>query len=462
MREHVRQIIQQHNLIPPKSRLVIGVSGGADSLCLLHLLRDLAPTAGWYLHVATLDHGLRGADSAADAQFVADLSAAWEIPCTVGHAGALESGSVEMAARRARYEFLAATAREVEADLIAVAHHADDQVETVLLRLLRGTGLRGLRGMTLSAPLPFHPEYRLIRPLLLITRAQIDSYCIEHHLQPRVDVTNSDTRYLRNAVRHQLLPLLDSLAPAIRQTLTRTAETAAIEDAYLSQEMNRLLTSDDCVNEVLASAVRRDVFRLWHPAIQRRWITGCVERLAGAEWVDHDHVIAAQQLALAGKQGTRALFAGGCYLRVDYEWLRIEHSEATLPVGLLQPGTDVELPVPGILQLPGIEVHVDPEPGGVAIATGVSVRLRTRRSGDRFAPPGLQGHTHKLSRWMVDHKIPHSVRAGLPLLEIDGQVAAVWWKDDWHWSSIHRNQGGSVPRFQVRLQVLEADSNSNL
>src|SRR5690606_722014 len=156
----------------------------------LHILAALRAAIGFTLYAATLDHGLRGAASAADAQFVVETARVWGIPARRGNAdvpalAARQSGGIEAAARAARYDFLASVAREVGADRIAVAHHADDQVETVLLHLLRGAGIGGLRGMAWIAPTPGSPDLLLIRPLLGVTRAEIDTYCREYGIQPR-------------------------------------------------------------------------------------------------------------------------------------------------------------------------------------------------------------------------------------------------------------------------------------
>ncbi|MCB9453227.1 MAG: tRNA lysidine(34) synthetase TilS [Anaerolineaceae bacterium] len=225
------QTIQKHNLIPQHTLVVVAVSGGADSLALLHILQELRPRLECDLHVATLDHGLRGADGAADAHFVAATAAAWGLPVTIGNTNvpALmeQTGQgVETSARQARYAFLAGVARDVGASLVATAHHADDQAETILLHLLRGSGLRGLRGMAFHAALPGFPEITLVRPLLATSRTEIETYCREHHLTPRHDATNQDTTLLRNHIRHDILPQLQTINPQIVPTLMNLSESA--------------------------------------------------------------------------------------------------------------------------------------------------------------------------------------------------------------------------------------------
>jgi len=229
----VMETIEEYGLLVRGEPVVVGVSGGPDSLCLLHVLKHLAPGYGVTLHVTHLEHGIRGEESEADAQFVAGLAHRWGLPVTVEHADvprlAEEEGlAPEEAARRARYGFLARVAGQIGASRIAVGHNADDQVETVLMHFLRGSGLAGLRGMLPLSPLgelrlgaalrdsPLAGELRLIRPLLEVARPAIEAYCRSRGLQPRFDRSNLDTTYYRNRLRHELLPMLEGYNPNIR------------------------------------------------------------------------------------------------------------------------------------------------------------------------------------------------------------------------------------------------------
>jgi tRNA(Ile)-lysidine synthase len=207
----VRRYAERYALWSDGEVVVVGVSGGPDSLCLLHLLRRLAPESHLTLHVAHLNHGLRGAAGEADAQAVAERAADWALPCTIGRADvpalAVESRtSLEEAAREARYAFLQAVARDRGARTIAVGHNADDQAETVLMHFLRGSGLAGLRGMLPRTALG---ERFLVRPLLDMPRSRIEAYCAASNLQPSRDLSNADTTIYRNRLRHELLPLLE-------------------------------------------------------------------------------------------------------------------------------------------------------------------------------------------------------------------------------------------------------------
>ncbi|MCS7088648.1 MAG: tRNA lysidine(34) synthetase TilS [Thermoflexales bacterium] len=261
--------------------IVLAVSGGPDSLCLADAA--LVARERWHFVVAHLNHGLRGADADADAAFVQRFAEERSVPCAVERAdvAALATAqrvSVEVAGRRARYAFFARVAAEHNAQAIALAHHADDQAETVLLRLLRGTGVSGLAGMRPVAPLPGAPHLIAVRPLLRITRAQTERYCALLGLQPRLDLTNTDVRYRRNRVRHELLPLMATFNPNIHHALARLADLAA-EDA----EVVRL-----CAVQTLSRVARvepgrvtfdRSAWRGLLPGLQRATLREAVRLL---------------------------------------------------------------------------------------------------------------------------------------------------------------------------------------
>src|SRR6266566_2005556 len=229
--------IDEHQLLPASGDVVVGVSGGADSLCLLHLLDQLCGPGKRYpgvrLHAAHLNHKLRGEAGDRDAAAVTSIVASWGLPLTVGEIDVpalarTEQRSLEDAARVARYRFL----REVaHGQPIAVAHHADDQVETLLLHWLRGSGLAGLVGM-----LPRQQD--IIRPLLEVSHAETVAYCRQHGLVPLEDASNSDARFLRNRIRHELLPLLESMNPGIRATILRNAQVVRVDAEWIEEQVN--------------------------------------------------------------------------------------------------------------------------------------------------------------------------------------------------------------------------------
>jgi len=251
IRTRVAQFIAEHKLLEPGERVVVGLSGGPDSLALYVLLREL----GYVPIAAHLDHSLR-AESADDACSVAHLIAAWggefhQQRADVAGKARREHRSLEEAARRMRYQFLSATALECGCRTVAVGHTADDQAETVLLHLLRGAGISGLRGMLPVVDLhqvqrDMPPgRVRLARPVLCLTRDETARTCLVRSLVPRTDPSNADLAFLRNRIRHQLLPSLESYNPAIRRLLVQTAQLMGAHSRLLELAIER--GSEKCV-----------------------------------------------------------------------------------------------------------------------------------------------------------------------------------------------------------------------
>jgi tRNA(Ile)-lysidine synthase len=436
--------------LPGGGQLLVAVSGGADSLCLLHALCALALELGLALHVAHLDHGLRAA-SAADAAWVGALCADWELPCTLGHCEVrvlAERGrlSLEDAARQARYSFLARVARQVGARAVAVGHTADDQAETVLLHLLRGAGLEGLAGMAPDARWPLPDErgadrLRLLRPLLTLTRAETEAYCAAAGLLPRQDESNRDPAYTRNRVRLELLPLLRELNPGITATLGRTAQVIAGEVAAL-QSIELKVWAAMAAEESGGVRLARTVFEQQAVGLQRRLLRRAVAVLASLHDLTWEQVEAARRIALAGRTGACASLPHGLRLRVGYGWLWIEPAQLAADRDWPTLAQPMQLHIPGeatlaagwrltAQQLARAELPDDwattREPWVAyldADAVGCDVLLRARRPGDWLVPLGLGGR-QKLSDLLINVKMPAVCREALPLVLVGEAIAWV-------------------------------------
>jgi tRNA(Ile)-lysidine synthase len=443
----VRRYAGRYDLLPAGETVVVGVSGGPDSLALLHLLWRLSREIGFGLHVAHLNHGLRGAAAVEDARFVAGLAGGWNLPCTVGQVEvrSLASGrSLEEAARLARYRFLVEVAGGVRGSRIAVGHSADDQAETVLMHLLRGTGVAGLRGMLPCTAMvdyrlgvPSGGEFWLVRPLLGIPRRDVERYCHEHGLEPRFDRSNEDLTIYRNRLRHELLPILEGYNPSIRALLARTAEVMAGDGEVLRSALGEAWREVTLPSEPGEIRLNLPKWRALPLGLQRATLREAIRVLRGElRDINWDHVERAVWLAREGRTGQIATLAAGLAVRIDYDDLRVE-AESRGAGGRKgeTPWVPEALPLraPGTTLLSGgwrVIVTQEPREGAGcfegagrweawldAEAVGPSLLLRPRRPGDRFCPQGLGGHTVKLSEFMIDQKVPGDVRAGWPLLE---------------------------------------------
>jgi tRNA(Ile)-lysidine synthase len=346
-----RTTISTHALFERGDTVVVGVSGGPDSLALLHALRMLAPELGIALHVAHLNHQLRGADAEADAEFVAWLAREWNLPVTVEArdvaALAREKRlSLEEAGRNARQEFFARVAGEQHARVVAVGHHADDQVETVLMHFIRGAGLAGLRGMPYRSAIQ---DFILVRPFLDITRAEIETYCAENHLHPRRDVSNEDLTFYRNRLRHEVIPYLETLNPNLRAVVHRAAQTIADDYAYLHAQVEsayaRVAREADGV-----IVFAREAYRALEPSLQRAILRVAILRLrAGLRNIAWQHIEDARRVALDKDAGAEATLPQGLQLVVGYGDFMIGESYPAPDIPLIH--APLVLRVPGVTEL---------------------------------------------------------------------------------------------------------------
>lgn len=301
----------------PGARILVAVSGGGDSIALLHLLAGLAPGRGWTLTVATLDHGVRGDESAADRRFVEELAAALDLPCRAGEADrpAAPDGSATAAApsesilRTLRRSFLAAAAEQDAAACIALGHTLDDQAETVLHRLARGAGLAGARAMARWAP-PFW------RPLLGVRREALRRLLLGAGCPWREDASNREPRAARNRLRLGVLPALEeALGPAAIENLARTAELARDDEELLeglaSKESARVVTA----RHAGAIALDRRALIALPPALARRVVRRAVAALDPGQPGEAAHVRAVLALAQADRPGTEAHLPRGLVAR---------------------------------------------------------------------------------------------------------------------------------------------------
>jgi tRNA(Ile)-lysidine synthetase-like protein len=466
----VRASLLEYRMVKPGDTIVVAVSGGPDSLCLLHVLRELSREMGIALHVAHLDHMLRGRESADDAAFVETTARAWGLPATVvandvRALAASTRANLHQVGREARYRFLAGVAQACGARAVAVAHNADDQAETVLMHLLRGAGPTGLRGMRPVVPWeewglgvggwglvrinqppppppphppeppppPPNPQPLLVRPLLQVPRAAIEAYCAAHRLQPRRDPTNQDRSATRNRIRHELLPQLIEYNPDIVEALGRTAALCADEHDLIQLALE---VAWPTLARERPGAVDFDggAWRALHPTLQRSALRLAYTRIGGRDTLDLAHVEAARAAITQGV-GRRIELPGVITVQVSYDGA-FTVGAAREPDAPQLADDEIELIVPGRSSLAcgwAIEALVYADAAVMNIA-GWAVNLdadtivkplvaRRRRPGDRYRPSGGRG-SRRLQDMFVDAKIPRVLRAAWPVV-VAGD-AIVW------------------------------------
>lgn len=402
--------IREHDLLRPGDTVLVAVSGGADSMVLLDVLRRLAAGEAWTLHVAHFNHQLRGRASRADEALVRRTARRLGLPCRVGRGNvrtlARQRGlSVEMAARELRHAFLAAAARAAGAEKIALAHHADDQVETFFLRALRGSGSDGLAGMRWKAPSPADPTRQLIRPLLAETRASVRAYARAAGVAFREDLSNRRAETVRNVLRRRVVPVLRRLQPALAVTVPRLMSGLADEADFLLGLARQWL------------ARRRPAFGRLHPALQRR-VLQLQLRALGVE-PEFDLI---ERLRTAPDRPVTAP-GGGVVRRTSSGEVRLEP-----PAAPAFAGGELRLDLgagAGAAEFAGVRFHwrlrprrpgrpprLPSRPGREwldADRVGASVVLRHWRPGDRFQPLGLPAPT-KLQDLFTNAKVPRAER----------------------------------------------------
>jgi tRNA(Ile)-lysidine synthase len=459
--QRVRSTIERHQLLAERDTVVIGVSGGPDSLCLLHLLLRLRDEYALRLHVAHLNHCLRGAEADADAEFVAQVAQQWGLSASVEsqRVAALAQQkklAIEEAARQARYAFLARVAQQVGASTIAVGHNADDQVETILMHWLRGSGLAGLRGMLPAcrleelrladgeeAPHAEHGPLLLIRPLLEIFRSDIEAYCAERGLQPRFDRSNLDTTYYRNRLRHELLPFLQTFNPRIREVLLRSAHIITADYALLRQAAAEAWAEVTITESGKAITFDLHKWRALPLSLQRSILREAIHRLRRSlrniNWV---HVEDALHVLQESNTGAMATLPSGLEARISYDKFIVANKDYIEPLPDAPWLRDeIALSSPGWMALPGSDWSITAElidsqevaeqklrharPWQAYLdydLAGGELSLRPRRAHDRFWPQGLGDKPTTVNSFMTNAKIPRAWRDHIPLLVSPTQV----------------------------------------
>lgn len=427
--------------------ILCGVSGGPDSLCLLSMLHE----AGWQVVAAHFNHQLRP-EAAAEATAVEAVAKRMGIPFIGGggdvHAHAAQAKlSIEAAARDLRYRFLFEQARRDQAQAVAVGHTADDQVETVLMHFIRGAGLNGLKGMQYRSFLAgYDVDIPLVRPLLDLRRSQTVAYCEAHGLEPHYDASNDSLDFLRNRLRHELIPALESYNPRVREAIWRSGKTLSLDHELLIAALEPAWQAALIRQTGAYVVLDQDELSAQPRVVQMHLLRRAAQHLLPDSEVEFE---ALQRGAafIADSAGQRVDLIGGLFLLREENWLYVTADEGALPRDQwpqMDPGLDaVRLSIPfdftlasgwrcsasrcsladAELARPWSDTDAFEAWLDASILPG-ELELRVRREGDRFEPLGMQGHSQKLSDFFVNVKLPARARERWPLVCAGDEV--IW------------------------------------
>ncbi|UCD29777.1 MAG: tRNA lysidine(34) synthetase TilS [Planctomycetota bacterium] len=451
------QVISEEQLLGPDESVMVAVSGGADSVALLHLLYAVNQRLGWSLklHVAHLNHQLRGRAADGDAAFVERLAKSLRLPYTIesvdtaGRSKA-EGISIEQAGRLFRLELYERVCLKQGIKTVAVAHHAEDNAETVLHRIIRGTGVRGLVGIRPCRPIREGSDIRLIRPMLWFRRAEIEKYLQDRDITFCHDASNDSDEYTRNRIRNEVLPLLrERFNPQVTEALLRLSDQARGLDRYLSETGERMLESLIIAHDDRQLVLHCPSLTRKPRVIQTQLIRQAIIRMGVGEGeLTYGHLNTVADLA-AGHEGSKAIdLPGG--LRVNRRYLRLVFERSTKQAIGSWSTHEIRVAMEGTTLLPdrSVEIILDIMPADEATISAHLTQVgsrspnktsdeewldadqvhppliaRSRRPGDRFFPLGMSG-MKKLSDFFIDEKIGADQREGAIVL--CDQLGPIW------------------------------------
>jgi tRNA(Ile)-lysidine synthase len=466
--EFVHHYISKERLLKPGDRLGVAVSGGADSVALLRLMIDLRKELGVVLSVIHFNHKLRGADAEADEKFVKEISAkhGLEFFCQSGDAASNaehEHLSIEAAARALRYEYFVGLLQKGKCNRIATAHTLDDQAETVLLKLARGAGTRGLAGIYPKLVVGHQADTSIVRPLLAIRRKQLESFVKALAQDWREDKSNRDLRHSRNLVRHGILPRLEhNLNPAVREALAETADIARAEEEYWTSQvadfMPQVWKSPDDGPKPPSGALNLSFPSAQPLALQRRLIRAAAESLGFQ--LEFKHV---EQILHLGSNKSRhpqsTILPGGWKATHTDNVITLNRSAEPLPVDY-----EYHLPIPGKIRLPqagklietlllrpGDKSGYNPDHAFDPALLTKELLVRNWRPGDRFWP-GHSKSPKKVKELLQERHLTGMERKLFPVVVSGTEVI---WMGDFPVPSQLRPRDSNREVVIIRETVLE-------
>lgn len=433
--ERVKKIIRDNKLLTSGDKVIVAVSGGPDSLCLLHFLYQLSQQFALELVVAHLNHCLRP-EAQQEADGVKEIASGWSLPFEVKAVDIHNLKkklklSEEEAGRRARYRFLFQVAKKYSATVIALGHHFDDQAETILLNIIRGCGVDGLAGMQ---PGKSRAEIKLIRPLLCLKRSEIESYCQRHGLHPFTDSSNLETDYTRNKLRLELIPHLESnYNPQVKEALVNLASLAAADRNYLKAMARHYYTKLARHTGTQTSIELEDLLKI-PLALRGRVLRIALRKHLAATEFGKKQIDQLLGIIKSGRPGSVINLPGGIRAYRQQDKLVLTALHFTEPLRM----DPLALNIPGKTRLPGnasINAFIvnkedltwPPPKYKACLDYGKladrKLAVRTRLPGDQFFPQGAPGRK-KLKDFLIDQKAPAYIRDSLPLVVSNGEI--IW------------------------------------
>lgn len=439
MIESVEKILEKECGLAKDKPIIVGVSGGPDSLCLMEVLRQ----AGYQIIVAYFDHKLR-TESQADGRMVEKTATRLMLRCVIDGADVQAHAeknklSIEEAARNLRYRFMFDLARKYKAQAVAVGHTADDQVETILMHFLRGSGMNGLKGMSyLSIIKTFDPDIPVIRPLLDVWREETVVYCAVNGLRPHYDSTNDSLNFQRNRIRHLLIPTLETYNPKFREAVVRMSQSLKSDYGFIVESLHAIW--DEILVETHEMFLSFDVIRLSSASkgLQRNLVKHAMRILRPNTDVNFQALERAVQVINSTDASANVDLKGGLCLVKESNLIYICTSNAELPFDIwpqMPSDESILVSISSQISLAGgwkfasehwrlptlakEQAEENDDPYQVWLdAEGLpeQLELRVRRMGDHFSPLGMEGHTQKISDFFVNEKVPQRARDRWPLL----------------------------------------------
>lgn len=417
MRELFLKTLKKYNLVEKGDGIVLGVSGGPDSMCMLHLFCSIREEWDLSLYAVHLNHEFRGQAADEDATYVDKICREWSIPLFVYSSNVEELAkewktSFEDAGRRERYRVFFKVLDSQKADRIAVAQNKNDQAETILMRLIRGSGLEGLTGIDYKRP------DGVIRPILGLKRKDVEEYCRDNGIEPRIDHTNDDVTYTRNKIRKELLSKMAQMNPLVVEHIAKAGQLLRHDNELLEELTTQAFGDVVCIQQskLLVELASFNAFKI---GLKRRVIRRCIGAIRGhLTDVTYDEIETIIQLAQKSKTGSRKLYHGDLNFEISYDkmFIYLGKKENKTSNDSLEVREMTREEFEDYHLLPD-EIAVDKDK-----LTG-QLEIKRRNAGDKFSPIGLNGHK-KLKDFFIDEKVPRDVRDAIPI--VWDQKGIVW------------------------------------